>query len=319
MISKLFSFFLKKELVLINYHRQTIPLIKNNYNKNHFYFLSVSKLWSLIPFNYDNKWKLKIMYFTLSLLSPKYIIDINWINNTHSLYFLWTKKNPESKFIVIQHGSYIGGIVTDIAHKYTKCDVFFTWGDYFTDIFKKYNPEKNCLIKTFGNPVYNSSPRPENKQLSIKNKSILVAPSAIPDKQIIYYKELICNLKKEGFNVDVREHAMQVKLYGSIHNSTYYSNERKAINWSEYDCCITDISSLLLDAIHFKTKVVFFAPLNGDYINPEKTFYGKNLLNAFPSLLTDSSQKNILRFINTNMQELMYGQMIHKGDNHLIL
>ena len=124
MIAGLVKFLLGKKLVLYNRHRQTIPIIQNAANRKEFFFVEMSKIWGMIPLRSTQKAKFKVMYWILSLLNPTYIIDINWITSYQTLFLIWARKHKDSTFVVFQHGSYIGGIVTDKAHRFTKCDVF---------------------------------------------------------------------------------------------------------------------------------------------------------------------------------------------------
>ncbi len=157
MLNYICKYLLKKEVVLYVLHRQTLPIINNPINKQKFVFINVMYLWRIFPLPGKYKLKFKIMYLILNIISPKYIIDINWVSKWESLYKVWTKKHQKSKFIVIQHGGYVGGIIKDNAHKYTKCDVFLTWSEYFTNLFKEYNKGKKTEIVTFGNTVYNKN------------------------------------------------------------------------------------------------------------------------------------------------------------------
>jgi hypothetical protein len=100
-----------------------MPIAMNLVNRKVFYFIDISLFWKYIPFRTSDKRKHKIMYVILNLIQPKYILSMNWLTKRESLYKVWTKNHPESAFIVVQHGSYVGGVVTDIPHKFTKCDV----------------------------------------------------------------------------------------------------------------------------------------------------------------------------------------------------
>uniref|UniRef100_UPI004047CFF3 hypothetical protein n=1 Tax=Flavobacterium sp. TaxID=239 RepID=UPI004047CFF3 len=96
--------------------------------KESFTFFDIALIWKYIPFKTSDKRKYRIMYILLNVIKPRYILSMNWQSKRESLYMVWTSKYPKSKFLVIQHGSYVGGYVTDIAHRYAKCDVFLTWG-----------------------------------------------------------------------------------------------------------------------------------------------------------------------------------------------
>src|SRR5688500_6708095 len=123
MINSVFRFLFGKEIVLINRHRQTVPLLNSEWNRKNFVFIESIYFWRIIPFSSKSKAKYSIMFMILNLVSPRFIIDVNWISKWHSLYFLWCRRHSPSKFIVVQHGLYSAGIVTDAAHRYSKCQV----------------------------------------------------------------------------------------------------------------------------------------------------------------------------------------------------
>ena len=128
MVNYILNKVIGKELIMYDRHRNTAPLADDADNKKYFVFWSLGNFWKCIPLKNKHKLKHRIMYVILSLLNPKYILSMNWISKRESLYKVWTAKNPKSKFVVVQHGGYVGGFVTDIPHRYTKCDDFLTWG-----------------------------------------------------------------------------------------------------------------------------------------------------------------------------------------------
>src|SRR5690606_33488183 len=133
----------------------------------------------------------------------------NWISISHSLYMVYTKNRPDSKFIVVQHGTYIGGIVTDIAHKYAKCNIYYTWGDYFTRMFSEYNQRKSVKIEAFGNPVYNQFQRNDFSYKDGFAECVLLAPSATSGKRLEYWLELGSLLADIGMKVSFKGHKFQ--------------------------------------------------------------------------------------------------------------
>ena len=149
------------------------------------------------------------MYFILNLIRPKYILTMNWITKRESLYKVWTAKHSNSKFIVVQHGSYVGGFVTDIAHRYAKCDVFLTWGSYFVTEFSKYNDRKKVNIIPFGNPIYNSIDRANYSYKTNSLNKVLLLPTALNNENVNYLYSLIEKLNQLQIEVVVKTHGKQ--------------------------------------------------------------------------------------------------------------
>ena len=253
MLGPLLFYLFGRKLVLYNKHRQTFPIIHNEYNRKEYIFISDYWMWRYVPFRSSSKWKYRIIYLILSFLSPHLILDINWINLKGGFYHLWAKKNRPSKFVVLQHGSYAGGIVTDIAHRYTHCDEFLTWGDYFTDYFEKANCHKSIKIKTFGNPVYNEVNRTDLNYPNLDDiKKVLIAPSAVPADRKREYISLLNNLAKTNLELWFKPHNMQEKTGGVFDLPEAVQLYEGDNLWAHFDFLITDISSLLLDACYFK-------------------------------------------------------------------
>jgi hypothetical protein len=324
MLGKLIKVFFGKELVLYTRHRQTIPLVKDPENRKRFVFLQIYYFWRVIPFRTSDKRKHRIMYPILNFIGPKYILEINWTSARDSLYKVWMANHPASKFIVVQHGSYVGGIVTDIAHRYTKCDIFLTWGDYFTQLFKQFNHGKKTRIISFGNPVYNNFLRDNLFYKEKSNGKILLLPSTLDDIRLKVYYDLIKRLEKLNFHVSLKQHNLQGKL-NKIHNSFPFpqikfenkieGNLLEILIENDFDFIISDHSSALLDAIFFKNKVLYYDPSN--VTNGTTTVYSLFLNNLFDHIAKVDHRDDLLKLININRQEQLLDYMITSGNNKL--
>lgn len=312
-----------KELIMYDRHRNTAPLADDTDNKKYFVFWSLGNFWKCIPLKNKYKLKHRIMYVILSLLNPKYILSMNWISKRESLYKVWTAKNPKSKFVVVQHGGYVGGFVTDIPHRYTKCDVFLTWGPYFTELFKGYNSLKKVEILSFGNPVYNAYNREVFNYKQSQTRKILLLPTALDEANVKLIYFLINKLKALNFHVTLKEHAMQgsvkdengkirfpsIECVEKIQGNLYHLLQN-----NDFDLVICDHSSSLLDVIFFKNKVLYFDPnSNASY----KTRYSHYLENLFYQDFDTMTSKSLYDLINIPQQELLLKDMIFSGNNVL--
>jgi len=323
LISQVIYFFTKKHIVLYDKHRHTLPLVTNEINKRKFYFFDIAVIWKYIPFKTSDKRKHRVMYFFLNLIKPKYILSMNWQTKRESLYMVWTTKHPKSKFIVIQHGSYVGGFVTDIPHRYTKCDVFLTWGAYFVDQFLKYNNRKKVQMVRFGNPIYNNFNREDFTYKNINSNKVLLLPTALDDQNLKQLYILIEKLNQFNFKVVVKTHAFQ----GNdkfIKDGTFKFPKIEGVNQiksdlytilknNDYDFIISDHSSSLLDAVFFKNKVLYFDPNNK--IKGYTTYYSHFLPNLFEEDFTSLSKDRLYEFLSREKQEVLFESMIFKGTN----
>lgn len=320
MIGSLLNIVLKKDLIIYHKHRQTNPIIKNKANKEKFIFFEITKLWRLIPFRSYDKRKYKVMYIFLLFLQPRFILAVNWITQYESLYKVWSQKRKERKFIVIQHGSYIGGVVTDIAHKYTKCDIFLTWGDYFTNQFKSLNSKKKTTIKSFGNPVYNQFNRVLFNYKLKRTYKILLAPSGIKGLRLNELYGLEKKLTSLGFTVCLKEHNFQERRFEKIKGIKKINSDIfELLQLNDFDLIITDHSSLMLDGIYFKNKMLFFSCPDNEHnelTNNNFTIYLKNL---FLYVSRIESKEDLYNFIDIEKQELLFMNMVAMGQNTLDL
>lgn len=306
-------------MVLYNYHRQTIPLVLEEENKRRYIFLKDAFLWRFIPFKSSNKIKFKIIYSILLFLKPAIILDINWINFKGAVYHLWAKKNRPSKFIVLQHGSYIGGIVTDNAHKYAHCDIFLTWGEFFSDQFKMYNYGKEMEVLTFGNSVLNGVDRSKLSYKKAQDRKVLIAPSGIKGSRLKAVYNLTNRLEDYGFEVFFRQHRFQKSRFQDLNKSIKLDDRPlKEIFLSlDYDFIVSDHSSLMLDAIYSKNRVVFFSAPGEitEYLNNNFTQYLSNIYYGIDEV---NSIEDIYAMPNEVKQEMLLDSMIYKGNNQLL-
>ena len=328
MISTLIKLITKKQIVLFDKHRHTMPIAMNLVNRKVFYFIDISLFWKYIPFRTSDKRKHKIMYVILNLIQPKYILSMNWLTKRESLYKVWTKKHTNSKFIVIQHGAYVGGVVvdSDIDHRYTKCDVFLTWGYYYTNEFTKLNSLKKVKIINFGNSIYNTYNRGLISYKNTKNNKIIVLPSALDEENTIHFSVLIKKLQELKFEVVLKEHGKQGTekddkgffKYPSIEGVTKISGDLYSIlEYNDFDFIISDYSSSLLDAIFFKNKVLYFDPNNK--VNGYQTNYSKYLINLNDEDFSNLSRTRLYELLSVENQEALFNDMIYLGNNQIDL
>jgi hypothetical protein len=319
MIAWLIQLVLGRKLVLYNKHRQTIPIIQDAVNRKKFFFVEMSKIWGMIPFRSTQKVKFKVMYWILSLINPKYIIDINWITSYHTLFLVWTRKHKGSSFVVFQHGSYRGGIVKRSDHRYTKCDIFFTWGDYFTKLFQSYNAGKRVRIASFGNPVFNQFDRSHYRYSEEKIQKILLVPSVIKEDRLKALASFSRHLETKGYVIVLKEHNLQNKYGEEIaHFAKEGGNIVDLLSEHRYDLIITDHSSVLLDAIFFRNRVLIFSAPESTYAFSESIFsdYLGNLHDEY-DLEQEQLNVDISDKVNLSRQEELLHSMIYLSDNNL--
>lgn len=321
MINKLLKTVTGKDLILYDKHRQTLPLATNPINKQSYWFFDVNLIWKYIPFKNANKWKHRIMHVLLTSIQPKYILSMNWMTQRESLYMVWTAKHPPSKFVVIQHGAYAGGVVTDIPHKYTKCDVFLTWGPFFVEQFTQYNSLKKVKILDFGNTIYNKLNRENFAYQENQTNKILLLPTALNKDSLVYFYNLTNRLKKLDFQLVVKEHAFQgiqnrTIKYPSIEGLTKITGQLYSIlQENDFDFIIADHSTALLDAVFFKNKVLYFDPKNKS--KGYTTQYSKYLTNIFADDYSNKGQNYFKEAIDIENQEALFANMVTLGNNKM--
>ncbi|WP_438966790.1 hypothetical protein [Flavobacterium sp.] len=266
------------------------------------------------------------MYLILNLIQPKYILSMNWITIRESLYKVWTARHLNSAFVVVQHGAYVGGVVTDLPHKYTKCDIFLTWGTFFKNDFIKNNSQKKVEIVSFGNPIYNEFNRDNFNYKTTQTNKILLLPTALDSENLVHFNLLLDKLKELNFQVYLKEHAKQgleKNKNGSIKYPSIEGIEKikerlyPLLKNNDFDFIISDHSSSLLDAIFFKNNVIYFDP------NNEKKGYKTNYSNYLPNLyrkdFTELNKKSFYQIVDIEAQEALFNNMLVLGNNQLNL
>lgn len=315
MVQAILKFFLNKDVIIFHPHRNSSPFL-NSENRKNYFFINPNLLWKLtIVFGRTSKLRDYAIYSLLSIINPKFIIDINWIAHIHTIYFVWAK-NHNKNFIVIQHGTYVGGVVTDAGHRFTKCQEFWVWSHFFQEMFSKLNSGKNVKYKVIGNPVYNDFDRSKFTYKSELGNKILVAPSFVNNERFDSFVELIQDLEKLGFEVTVKQHAQQAGRYKSFQwNKMTNDGFYELMVGHKYDFVITDVSSAMNDIIFFKNKAVFFSP-PGDKEFYTKNLYSDYMLNLYDSRLElHSGTIDLHDFFNIENQEKLLLQLseFHKN------
>ncbi|MEZ7509751.1 hypothetical protein QO190_12265 [Cloacibacterium sp. Arc13] len=325
MINSLFQFITKKQIILYNKHRSTLPIVLNKKNHSKFYFWDIDLLWKFIPFKTSDKRKHIVMYIFLNIINPKYILSKNWISIRESLYKIWTSNHESSKFIVVQHGSYVGGVVTDIPHKFTKCDVFLTWGEYFVEQFNSYNSRKKVSIVKFGNPIFNNYNRDNYHYSNKRTNKILILPTALDKLNLEFFYSLINKLRELQFDITIKTHGKQGNSEKNSDGSPRFPKINNTdcltgplyplLQNNDYDFIISDHSTSLLDAVFFKNKVIYFDPNNK--VKGYTTNYSKYLVNLFEANLESLTKDDFYNLVSVEKQEQLLENMIFSGNNEL--
>lgn len=322
-ISAIIRLFNKKEIFLYHSHRNNKYIIDNPNNRKDFIFINMVSLWKMIPIK--NKFKIKsiIIYSLLNFINPKYILSTSWTSSRDRIYKLWTSRHSDSKFIVLHHGTYVGGIVLGKQYKYTNCDVFLTWGEYFTRMFKEFNQGKKVRIISFGNPVYNFHNRNNFSYKNHRTGKILLLPTAINKERIKPFYKLVAKLRSINFDILLKEHNFQGRTkpdpaqYPEIEGvEKTNKNTYEMLAKNEFDFIISDYSTALLDAIFFKNKVIFFSP-NSKHTEYTKNEYSRYLNNAFYYYERFINKDDWYCFVDVEAQEKLLSNMVHQGDNIL--
>lgn len=317
MINRIIKKITGKEIVFVNYHRNSAPIIDANQDK--YIFFDPGFLWRLMGIvGKRNKLRYRLMYLLLSLVKPAWIIDINWLDKLQSLYLVWANQH-DKQFLVIQHGIYYGGMMRDIPEKYVKCNIMLVWSDYFRNMFLENNPDKNFRCISFGNPIYNKHDRSLSEYPEKIGYKILLAPSLIKGHRFKRHYDLIEKLLTFGFDVTIKEHYKQaldsepIQVEGCHKNNGDDFHLYELLKSHKYDIVITDVSSAMTDIIFFKNPVIYFSPeFEGENFN--KNIYGEYLVNLDHLLDEVKSKNELLSLINLKSQERLLKRLI-KIDN----
>lgn len=304
------------KILLYSPHRQVNKIISDLKKENLFFCINMSFLWKMIPLTSKSKLKFGIIGFFLRVLNPSFILTANWISRYDAFYYLWSKKNPNTRFVVIQHGNYVGGNVTVNSHKFIRSNIFLTWGSYHKNLFDKLNNRKKVEIYDFGNPLYNGIDRKKFKYSENNVKNILIVNSGVTEQGVKELKKLVFQLKKNNFKVKLKLHSHQEKKFGSFDYNIELEkkNAYDILNSNEYELFIVDHSSFMIDAIFYKKRVVFFPQYDRGEV-----FYN-NLYSKFLESIKkedlDNKDFDINEIINIENQENLFNHLIIVRDNN---
>lgn len=309
MINSIYKFISGKEIIIFNPHRNSNPLI-NETTKKKYVFFNPILIWKVSAIlGRNTKLRYRFVAGFLTLIDPKSIIDINWTDRKHSLYFAWCKRNGK-KFIVLQHGIYYAGMVSDIREKYTNCTTHLVWGDYFKQLRERDNPGKNCEFIIYGNPVYNQYKRDLFSYKKQTGNDILVAISVIGGKRLKALVGFLDKLEAAGFNVTIKEHNHQSKKsipipgYSKIEENLYDLLEKQ-----RFDYVVTDVSSAMTDIIFFKNRAIYFSPEGEDHYHTHNV-YEEYLVNIATREGFFTDRKDLLNQISIESQENLLNYLI---------
>jgi hypothetical protein len=258
------------------------------------------------------------MAFFLTVINPAFIIDINWITRLHTLYFVWCKKNHK-KFAVIQHGTYVAGLITDIPHRIVKCQVFLVWSSYWKQLFEKYNPGKNFMCTVFGNPVFNSMDRTQFAYADNVGNRVLFAPSLMEGSRYDQGQLLIDKLIELGFTVTLKEHVYQsIRSKSFDCENTAAGNLISSLSDHKYDFIITDVSSSMSEILFTKNRAIFFSP-PGFFDFYTKNVYSQYFNNLALQLDSLKNRQDLFDYFDMDAQESLLALFVEKGDNDFSL
>lgn len=318
MINSIYKFISGKEIIIFNPHRNSNPLVNETTKKN-YAFLNPFLLWKVSAIlGRNTKLRYQFVAGILTLIDPKSIIDINWTDKKHSLYFAWCKRKGK-KFIVLQHGIYYAGMVSDIREKYTNCTTHLVWGSHFKQLRERDNPGKNCEFIIYGNPVYNQYNRDNFSYKKQTGNDILVAISVIGGKRLKTLVGFLDKLEEVGFTVTIKEHNHQSKK--SIPISGYSKIEENLYDLLEkqrFDYVVTDVSSAMTDIIFFKNRAIYFSPEGSDYFHTHNV-YEEYLVNLATREGFFTDKKDLLNQISIESQENLLNYLIEtKGTSNTL-
>lgn len=304
MLNRLISFLFNKQIIIYENHRNVAPLL-NNFNKHKFIFISANPIWKILTVLGNRKLRDKAVLLVLKVVNPVAILSMNWISNRQHVYFLFAKQKKR-EFIVVQHGSYVGGIIKDEAHKFAKCTTMLCWSKFFTDTFTLLNPNTITKFINYGNPVYNMYNRATFTYNEAPIKNILCLPTYMKEEYVLKrFKKLYDKLLSLGYNVVVGEHSFQKRLNPLSNVNVSNTRSLELLKKNEFDLVISDHSSALLDAIFFKNKVLYF---NAHLENTENK-YSEYLLNINTLKIEEITQDILLNTINIKDQELLFSEL----------
>lgn len=309
MINKICKAISGKEIVLFNPHRNSNPIV-NEQTKKQYFFINPLPLWKATAlFGRKSKLRYRVMGGILSIIDPLSIIDINWTDKRHSLYYAWCKRKGK-KFIVIQHGIYHAGVIEDIREKYVKCTTFLVWGENFRQMRERDNKGKNCEYIVYGNPVYNQFNRSAYSYKKETGNNILVAVSVISGERLKQLYDFLQKLESAGFNVTVKEHGHQATKAEPISGFNKSTEDLYGLLKGQvYDYVVTDVSSAMTDIIFFKNRAIYFSP-PGNRKSHSDNVYEQYLVNIARRDPFFTDKKDLLNQLSIKAQEKMFGYLI---------
>ncbi len=295
-----------RRLILYHPHRQIDPIIRSLKDLG-FLCINALNIWRLIPVKSDNIIKFKIISVILYVLRPRAVLTPNWISRYETFYKIWSDSHSHFKFLVVQHGGYVGGVVTSDSHRNVKCSHFLVWGDHFYRLFRRYNYNLGKEIIIFGNPVYNQKNREQFSYSNLEIKKILIVNSGVVDSDLSTLRGAIVALQLRGYIVRVKFHPHQRRKFGdTVGFDVEDQNLYQILENSLYDVYLVDHSTSLLDAIYFKQKVLFFPQLSRSEI-----FY-LNEYSRFLSIISLGKLENseLSELVDVHSQEKLFQHMI---------
>jgi len=309
MINSIYKSILGKDIIIFNPHRNSNPLVNESTKQNYAFFnpLFIWKMSAMLGRN--TKLRYRFVAAILTFINPITIIDINWTDRKHSLYFAWCKRN-EKKFIVLQHGIYYAGMMSDIREKYTNCTTHLVWGKHFKQLRERDNPGKNCEFIIYGNPVYNQYDRNLFTYKKQPGNDILVAISVIGGKRLKTLIDFLDKLEMHGFNVTIKEHNLQSKKSKAIqgHNKIN-ENLYNLVEEQRFDYIVTEVSSAMTDIIFFKNQAIYFSPESTDHYHTHNV-YEEYLVNIATRKGFFTDRKDLLNQISIESQENLLNYLI---------
>jgi hypothetical protein len=271
-----------------------------------------------------HKLRKKIYYFIINRINPSLILDVHWLSEPSKIHWLWDKmKGNKSKFIVIQHGVYTGGKISQSFDETNpRTFNFWVWSDYYKIQFEKIFKQKGKLvnIRNFGNSVYNHFDRTKfNYSLHSEVKSILISPTKLNDYQSRYYKELIRYFQIHQIDVKLKFHNYQeLSFFSDYENLIATDSIYDLLKNQSVDLVISDVSSVLLDAIFFKKAVLYFQPFQNENEFIITNIYNEYLSNYFIQFKDGCFDLNdIGKYIDIDAQELLLSRLISLGSNSI--
>ncbi len=271
------------------------------------------------------KTRRKIYVFLLNIIKPYLILDVHWLSEPSKIHWIWDKLNGnKSKFIVIQHGIYTGGTIIRLFDETNpRTYNFWVWSEYFKNQFSQIFNEQGKFvnIKVLGNPVYNKIDRNQwNYNLNSNIKSILISPTESNSVQAFWYKKFIYYLLDNQIEVHLKLHNFQdVSYFSGVENLITKMNIYDLLKSNSFDLIVSDVSTVLLDAIFYKNAVLYFQPFENDDEFILKNVYVEFLNNYFIDFRDCNFDiDEIENYVQLESQELLFSKLVYTGTNSIL-